>query len=286
MEKVLSSHVICNHHLTTSWLNRVESAGIGAVEIFCAPQHLNYRDRSQVEDLGHWFRDSTLKLHALHSPMYTDEFWGRSGPDTHINLTEKVKAQRIHWVNEIKRAIEVAETIPFRYLIQHLGVGGQEYSDYALEAAFSSLEELGVFARQRGVEILLENIPNGLSTAERLEHFNKTTHLNLNYVFDTGHAHIMAGIENEWDIMKERVKSTHVHDNDGKNDNHRYPFLGSDGTVKWPKVMNLLRERQDQYPLLLELREVPEIPKAIEAAAEVFRRLEDLPEFEEDRERR
>ena len=50
--------------------------------------------------------------------------------------------------------------------------------------------------------------------------------------------------------------------------------------------MNLLRERQDQYPLLLELREVPEIPKAIEAAAEVFRRLEDLPEFEEDRGRR
>ena len=24
MEKVLSSHVICNHHLTTSWLNRVD----------------------------------------------------------------------------------------------------------------------------------------------------------------------------------------------------------------------------------------------------------------------
>ena len=276
MEKVLSSHVICNHHLTTSWLNRVESAGIAAVEIFCAPQHLNYRDRSQVEDLGHWFRDSTLKLHALHSPMYTDEFWGRSGPDTHINLTEKVKAQRIHWVNEIKRAIEVAETIPFRYLIQHLGVGGQEYSDYALEAGFSSLEELGVFARQRGVEILLENIPNGLSTAERLEHFNKTTHLNLNYVFDTGHAHIGAGIENEFGIMKPRIRSLHVHDNNGTADQHLFPLRDQTGTIDWANTMKLLRSCPGQFPLLLELREVPEMENPLDEISKIFEDLESL----------
>lgn len=276
MEKVLSSHVICNHHLTTSWLNRVESAGIAAVEIFCAPQHLNYRDRSQVEDLGHWFRDSTLKLHALHSPMYTDEFWGRSGPDTHINLTEKVKAQRIHWVNEIKRAIEVAETIPFRYLIQHLGVGGQEYSDYALEAAFSSLEELGVFARQRGVEILLENIPNELSTAERLEHFNKTTHLNLNYVFDTGHAHIGAGIENEFGIMKPRIRSLHVHDNNGTADQHLFPLRDQTGTIDWANTMKLLRSCPGQFPLLLELREVPEMENPLDEISKIFEDLESL----------
>ena len=166
MDKVLSTHVIVNHRLTTAWLNRVAGAGIPAVEIFCAPQHLDYRDRSQIGELGHWFRDSELKLHSLHSPMYTDEIWGRSGPHTHINITDRNKADRIQWVGEIKRALEIAEIIPFRYLIQHLGVSGQEFSEYAIEAAFSSLEELMVFARQRGVEILLENTPNELATAE------------------------------------------------------------------------------------------------------------------------
>jgi sugar phosphate isomerase/epimerase len=78
--------------------------------------------------------------------------------------------------------------------------------------------------------------------------------------------------------MKDRVRSTHVHDNDGKQDNHRFPFIHTDGNVNWKRVMKLLRERQSQYPLLLELREVPDIPKVIEAAAEVFRRLEELPE--------
>src|SRR4051794_18540016 len=100
MERVLSTHVIVNHRLTTAWMNRVESAGIAAVEIFCAPQHLDYRDKSQIGELGHWFRDSKMKLHSLHAPMYTDEIWGRSGPQTHINITERSKAERIRWVGE------------------------------------------------------------------------------------------------------------------------------------------------------------------------------------------
>jgi sugar phosphate isomerase/epimerase len=273
MIRALSSHVIVNHRLNTSWLGKVERAGISAVEIFCAKQHLDWRNSSQIADLGHWFRDSELKLHSLHSPMYTDEVWGRTGPDTHINITEARKAERIKWVDEIKRAIEIAETIPFRYLIQHLGVNDQEYSDRAVDAAFSSLDELNVFARQRGVEILLENIRNGLATAERLHHFNEMTHLNMNYVFDAGHAHIGAGIENEFGIMKSRIRSLHLHDNDGVDDRHLYPQAAG-GTIDWKKTMELLRSRPGQYPLLLELREVPEMEHPIDEVAKVFETLE------------
>jgi sugar phosphate isomerase/epimerase len=275
MDKVLSTHVIVNHRLTAAWLNRVESAGVPAVEIFCAPQHLDCRDKSQIGELGHWFRDSDLKLHSLHSPMYTDEIWGRSGPHTHINITERSKAERIRWVDEIKRAIEIAEIIPFRYLIQHLGVSGQEFSEYFVEAAFGALEELVVFARQRGVEVLLENTPNDLSTAERLQLFNSITHLNLNYVFDTGHAHIGAGIAHEFEIMKPRIRSLHIHDNDGKEDQHLFP--GSEGgTIDWTATMDLLRSCPGQYPLLLELREVATMQYPLDEIARVFDRLSTL----------
>jgi sugar phosphate isomerase/epimerase len=274
MDRVLSTHLICNHRLTTSWLGRVEAAGISAVEIFCVPQHLDYRDKSQIQDLGHWFRDSPLKVHSLHSPMYTDNIWGRSGPDTHINITHHVKAERMRWVGEIKRALEVAETIPFRYMIQHLGVSGQEYSEHAVDAAFTSLEELCIFARQRGVEILLENIPNGLSTAERLELFNRVTHMNLNYVFDTGHAHMGAGVENEFEIMKRRIRSTHVHDNNAKEDQHLTPMTG--GSIDWPRTMELFRSCPGQFPLALELRELPTMQNPLSDALRAFDSLEAL----------
>ena len=83
-----------------------------------------------------------LKLHSLHSPMYTDDIWGRSGPQAVITITEPVKSKRLPMVDEIKRALEVAEDVPFRYLIQHLGVSGEEFDERKLDAAFSSLEEI------------------------------------------------------------------------------------------------------------------------------------------------
>ena len=83
MNHVLSTHLFVNHRLTTVWLDKIRQAGMPAVEIFCARQHLDYRDRAQINELGHWFRDSELKLHSLHSPMYSDDMWGRSGPNAH-----------------------------------------------------------------------------------------------------------------------------------------------------------------------------------------------------------
>ena len=75
--------------------------------------------------------------------------------------------------------------------------------------------------------------------------------------------------------MKERIRSTHVHDNDGKSDSHLFPFLSEGGTIDWKNTMRLLRGRGDQFPLLLELKERPEISNPLEAVKQIFDRLED-----------
>jgi sugar phosphate isomerase/epimerase len=276
MKHVLSTHVFVNHRLTTALLGKVQQAGFPAVEIFCARQHLDYRDKAQIAELSHWFADSELKLHALHAPMHTDEIWGRSGPHSVVTLTHTVKGERLKAVDEIKRTLEIAETTPFRYLVQHLGVSGEEFDLRKVDAAFAALEELKLFAGQRGVEILLENIPNDLSSPERLVQFDELTHLRLNFVFDTGHANIGSGVEAAFRLMKDRIRSTHVHDNDGKTDQHLFPTLSEGGTIDWKKAMELLRSGGDRYPLVLELKERPEIANPLEAVQQVFERLEEL----------
>jgi sugar phosphate isomerase/epimerase len=279
MQHVLSTHVFANHRLTTAWLERIWNAGIPAVEIFCARQHIDLHNRQQIAELGHWFSDTEMKLHAVHAPMYTDEIWGRSGPHTVISITETSKPKRLEMVDEIKRAIEIAETVPFRYLIQHIGVAGEEYDDRKIDAAFSSLEQLSLFARQRGVEVLLENTPNQLATAERLVHFLELTHLKLDFCFDAGHAHMNEGIETAYNIMKSRIRSTHLHDNDGKDDLHLFPFAdGVDlkNTIDWKKTMQVLRAAPDQYPLLLELHDTPDFAHAMEDIKGIFEKLESL----------
>jgi Sugar phosphate isomerases/epimerases len=276
MNRVLSTHVCVNHRLSVAWLNKAMQAGIPAVEIFCARQHIDYRNRSQVAELGHWFSDAELKLHSIHAPMYTDEIWGRSGPHAALNICHLTKATRMAAVDEIKRALDIAELVPFKYMVQHLGVGEEEFDERKIDAAFSSLEELMLFARHRGVEILLENIPNELATATRLMTFIKLTHLDLNFVFDVGHANIGGGIESEFEIMKERIRSTHIHDNDGKSDSHLFPLVAEGGTIDWKQTMTLLRSRPGQYPLLLELKEVAAMEHPLDAVNEVFDKLEGL----------
>jgi sugar phosphate isomerase/epimerase len=276
MNHAISTHLFSNHRLTTAWLERIQHAGVPAVEIFCARQHLDYTNRAQVAELRHWFKDSELKLHSVHAPLYTDDVWGRSGPHSVITITEPVKSHRIEMVDEIKRAIELSESVPFRYLVQHIGVGGEEYSDRKFEAAFSSLDELSVFARQRGVEILLENIPNGFSTSGRLIQLLAETHLPLGFCFDVGHAQIEGSVESAFELMKDRIRSTHVHDNDGVDDKHLFPLLAPGGAVDWKGVMSLFRSRGDQFPLLLELKETPDFKHPIESCAEIFDRLENL----------
>lgn len=280
MKRVVSTHVTVQHRLTVAWLDQAEAAGIPAVEIFLARQHVDYRNKAQVAELGQWFRDAQMECHSVHLPMYNDEYWGRSGPDSVVSITEPVKGKRIAMTDEIKRALEVAEVIPFRYAVQHLGVPYEEFDERKLDIAFTCLEELTLFARQRGVEILLENIPNELSSGERLEFFNRFTHLNMNYAFDTGHANLMEGVDAAFDAMGPRIRSTHVHDNDGESDKHLFPFVSDGGTIDWASLMAKLRSRGDQYPLLLELKEQPEIDDVFDAINQVFYRLENLRESE------
>lgn len=274
MNHALSTHFLVNQRLNNVWLDKIYEAGIPAVEIFCAKQHIDWLNTAQIAELAHWFKDAPLKLHSLHSPMFNDEVWGRTGPSAVINIADLNKPRRIAAVDQIKRVLEIAERIPCRYLIQHLGAPVDEFDEAKLEVAFSSLEEISLFARHRGVEVLLENIPNGLSSAERLNYFLGITHLKMGYCFDVGHANIMDGVSQTFELMKDRIKSTHVHDNNGKDDKHLFPTLAPGGTVNWAETMALLRSRQHQFPLLLELKESPDFAQPLDAIQRIFENLE------------
>jgi sugar phosphate isomerase/epimerase len=244
---------------------------------------LDYRDRAQVGEIGRWFRNSPLKLHSLHSPMYSDNVWGRTGPDAVVNITEPLKTKRLQMVDEIKRTLDIAEVVPFRYLVQHMGATGEEYDERKIDAAFSSLEEISLFARQRGVEVLLENTPNALSSAERLLMFLETTHMELDICLDTGHANMHEGVDTAFRLLKSRIRSTHVHDNNGTDDSHLFPLVAEGGTVDWGRTMDSLRTLPD-CPLLLELKEMPELEHPLDAVRESLDRLENSASKNRDEE--
>ena len=283
MQRALSTLCFASQRLSTSLLDRIQDADIPLVELYCSRRHLDYRDTTQAAELGSWFRDSKLKIHSLHSPVYNDESGGRSGPQSRIDITTPLKARRIEIVDEIKRALDLVEFFPFRYFVQHIGVSDEDYELERLDSAFTALEQIALFAKQRGIEVLLENLPSEMARAERLLTFNSVTHMKLNFCFDAGHAHMMEGVENSFDMMKGGIRSVNLHDNDGKDDQHLYPQAGS---IRWRQLMTRLRTLPADVPMVLEVKERADLEKPLDEVRRVFDALEALGSLEPDEEDR
>jgi sugar phosphate isomerase/epimerase len=112
-----------------------------------------------------------------------------------ISIASLQRRTRIASMDEIKRAIEMAEYLPFRYIVLHLGIPNEAYDLSKFDAAFTSIEHLKIFAKERGVKILLENIPGELSSPEHIQSFLNYTRLDLKVCFDTGHAHMAGDVQ-------------------------------------------------------------------------------------------
>jgi len=274
MPRAISTYAFQSTMLGVHLLDQVRRAGFDQVEIYCARPHFDYANASHIREIAGWFADSTVSLHALHAPVYR----GTSGDSPHsvLSIAFLEKQRRQDSMDEIKRVLEVAERVPFRYLIAHLGVPGEEFDLRKFDAALTSLEHLRMFARQRGVEILIENILNELSTPQRIREFMEHTHMrDLKVCLDTGHAHLDGGVGAALETLDGIVASAHVHDNAGTRDEHLLP---GEGKVAWEEVVPALRRQRGDLSLVLELRGSEAHPVSLEKAAAAAARLERIAE--------
>lgn len=271
MLKAISTYVYVNERLHPGLLDGLARGGAQAIEIFAARQHLDYANRKQhVREIADWFRGSEIALNSVHAPMYADYDRGRSGSPP-LNVASTDRATRIAAMDEIKRALEIAEQIPFRFLVQHLGVSDEAFDERKAEAAMTSVEHLRAFAKPLGVQILLENIPNEMSTPEKLVEFIHTSRFeDVGVCLDFGHAHIMSDVPQAFETLKNYIRSTHVHDNAKDHDSHLWPGAG---TIDWKHAVELLRSAPHTPPMLLEVGEDEKINPA-ENLKDAFEKLE------------
>jgi len=271
MQKAVSTYLYVKERLHPGLLDGLKNSGAQTIEIFAARQHLDYANRKQhVREIADWFRSSGIPLNSVHSPLYADYEFGRAGAPP-VNVASTDRAGRIEAMDEIKRALEIAEQIPFRFLVQHLGTGNESFDERKFEAAMTSVEHLRAFAKPLGVRILLENIPNDLSTPDKLVEFIHAAHFeDVGVCFDIGHAHIMSNVAEAFEILKPHVCSTHIHDNAKDKDTHLWPGQGS---INWKEVMDLLRTAPQTPPLLLEI-ESDEKVNPLEKIGPAFGKLE------------
>ncbi|MGE0405574.1 MAG: sugar phosphate isomerase/epimerase family protein [Candidatus Korobacteraceae bacterium] len=275
MLKAMSTFCFVKQRLHPGLLDGLARNGAEAIEIFAARGHFDYANRRQhIVEIAAWFRDSRIPLHSVHSPLYSDYDWGRTGAPP-VNIASLEKKQRIEAMDEIKRALEIAEQIPYRFLVQHLGSGGEDFDDRKFEAAMTCVEHLRAFAKPLGVTVLLENIPNELSTPERIMEFLSVTHFDdVGVCFDLGHAHMMSSVAEAFAILKNQIRSTHVHDNARDRDAHLWP---GEGSIDWSEAVSLLHSAPHVPPVLLEIEgEGKEHTEVLNGMASAYRKVEEL----------
>jgi sugar phosphate isomerase/epimerase len=272
MLRVLSTHLFLNQRLHPGLLELAARSGAQAVEIFAARQHFDYASREHVSELASWFRSNPLKPFSMHAPLFPDREMGRAGAPA-VNVLHPEKARRIEAMDEIKRALESAELIPFSNLVLHLGEREDGWSQRSIEYAITALEHLGAFAHPLGVRLLVENLTSEPTTPEHL-----ITILNLGHqtsvgiCLDLGHAHITVGISEAIATLGNRIATVHVHDNHAVKDEHLWP---GDGTIDWPAAVTALKALPDAPASVLEIHyglgvDLPGLGAKIEPAFALF----------------
>ena len=255
MIHAISTFVHVRERLHPGILERLAQGGATGIEIFAMRSHYDYTNPQQLRELASWFHSqSVVKLESLHAPLFSGGEWGRFDR-VPLNIAGGDRKDRVEAMDEIKRAIESAEILPFRYLNLHVGLAGESFSEQKFEHALSSIEHLRAFAKPLGVRLLLENLLGEMAAPVHLAELIRALHYDdIGICLDLGHAHIEPGIEQAFESVRPLLRSVHVHDNRGEKDEHLWPGAGS---IDWKKTMDLLRTAPQPPNLVLEVEGDP-----------------------------
>ena len=258
MQKVLSTYLFVSHKLTPELLAQISENGFSALEVFCSRAHFDYGSKQEIQALASALEANRMTLSSLHAPTSRDLSATRES-GTPLSICEVERVRRIEAMDELKRAIDVSEELPFSRMVLHMG-GTRETADpRKRDAAFSSLEHLVLHAHHAGVTLAMENTNSEMGDPAYLRSFVDETRLTgLRFNFDIGHAHLADGpaeerLEKSFAPLRELTASVHLHDNHAEKDEHLPPY---DGTIDWSAAIPLLKTApREDLPVVLELKE-------------------------------
>jgi sugar phosphate isomerase/epimerase len=270
----VSTHLFHDIRLSRDHLVHIAAHGFEALELFATRSHFDYRDGDAVSRLGEWLADTRLELHSMHAPIFEARVDGKwIGA---FSIASEDEKRRVAAVEETRAALAVARRIPFRFLVVHLGIPSREDAaarDNQAYAARRSLEQIAGYATEVGVRVAVEVIPNPLSSAAALVHMleDEIDGLDLGICLDYGHAHLMGDLYDAIETISGHLWTTHVHDNQGRADDHLVPFRG---TIDWQTAMMATQKIGYDGLLMLEVADAGNPIEVLRQSVKARERLE------------
>lgn len=213
--------------------------------------------RVQVADRG-------LSIHSAHG------CWGgQSIRAERVDLGQPDPHEQRAGIDDLKRCIDWLGEAGGTFLVVHPG-GLSDPAQFAMrrEALARALIELADHTRESGVIVCVENMPPGVHPGSRMadlaELLAELDRTELALALDTGHANMTATAAEETLAAGALLRTTHVHDNNGQQDNHLPPGLG---TVDWDAWVRALDAIGYTGPVMLEcIRHLRQYPESLDEA--------------------
>jgi sugar phosphate isomerase/epimerase len=198
--------------------------------------------RARAADFG-------FGIHSAHGA-----WGGQSIRAARVDLGSSLPAVHRDSVDDVKRCLDWLSEAGGTYLVVHPGgLSSPVERSRRRDALARALRELAEHAQGAGLVVCVENMPPGVhpgsQMADLAEVLAELDHAALALAIDTGHANLNSGAGVETRAAGARLATTHVHDNDGRQDTHLPPGAG---TIDWHEWHRALDEIGYAGPILLE----------------------------------
>ena len=219
----------------------------------------DWRALPDPEELRRRVADHGLTLHSAHG------CWGGQTVEAaRIDLADLdpavIRASRA----DLSHCIDWLAAAGGRHLVIHPGgISDSRDSGPREETLLAGLEILADQAADRDVILCVENMPPGVHPGSRMADLARIVaeinRAEVRLALDTGHANLVATAASETLAAGRWLATTHVHDNNGRQDRHEPPGRG---TIDWDAWVDALDQIDYDGPIVLEcirhLRERPE----------------------------
>ena len=272
----VSTHLFHESRLSREHLVDIAGHGFDAVEVFATRAHFDYHDARAAAQLAEWLADLRLTFHSMHAPI-VDAIRGGKWVGSY-SIASGDETRRKAAVAEIAATLKVAASAPFKYLVVHLGIPAEQSgaaNDNQPGAAKRSVEEIVALAGEADVRVALEVMPNALSSASAICNLieEELDGLDVGICLDYGHANLMGDLSDAIETVGGHLLTTHVHDNDGRKDDHRVPFAGR---IDWDVAIMETQKIGYDGVLMFEVADTGDPIDVLKRTAKARERLEHM----------
>lgn len=200
-----------------------------------------------------------IEIYQLHGP------W-------RVPIRDGSAEERAERMDKMKKAVRAAKLLGAKCTVIHpimpFGIFDieKQKTKETWDINLTFMRELASYAVHHGVTVCLENMPFptfSLSKPDKIrDMIGEVDSERFKMCLDIGHVNVFPDLSVADELKKHRdvIRAVHIHDNDGKGDNHALPYFG---TIDWKTFGKTFRALDLPCPFSYETAPPKKLPQPI-----------------------